>query len=62
MLIRRTMSTGFISDKIHHKAKIIIRNKEGHHKLVPHNMKYREQKLIQLQGEINKSIIVVGDF
>lgn len=46
MLIRRKMRTGFISGKIHRKGKIIIRNKEGHHKLVAYNMKYREQKLI----------------
>lgn len=62
MLIRRKMSTGFISDEIHHKAKISIRDKESHPKFDACNMKYREQKLTYLQAEINKSTIVVGDF
>ena len=41
MLIRRKMSTGFISNKIHRKAKVIIRDKEGHHK---HCIQYEAQK------------------
>lgn len=65
MLNRRKVSTGFILDKIHFNTEVVIRDKEGHSKIVACNsraVKYRGQKLTNLQAEVNKTTIVVGDF